>query len=104
VTDQRKTEIVRYRMEQASEALDHAHTLITVDGFGASLNRSYYGMFYAVLALLLTRDLGISKHSSAIASLLESLPRQASFHVTCRNTFTRRLTCARIPTIASWWS
>ncbi len=67
MTDRRKEEIFRYRTEQAAQALDHTRTLLAIDGFGAAVNRSYYAMFYAVLALLATRDLGTSKHAGAIA-------------------------------------
>lgn len=35
--------------------------------YKGAVNRFYYAMFYAVLALLITRQLGTSKHSGAIS-------------------------------------
>jgi uncharacterized protein (UPF0332 family) len=34
-----------------------------------AINRAYYAMFYALLALLATKQLGASKHSGALALL-----------------------------------
>ncbi|MBI5446722.1 MAG: HEPN domain-containing protein [Deltaproteobacteria bacterium] len=60
-------ELARYRMDQAREAARAARALIEGSLFRDSVNRSYYAMFYAVLALLATRALGTSKHSAAIS-------------------------------------
>ena len=60
-------ELVRYRMEQASETLAEAVLLRDVAAFRGAINRAYYAMFYALLGLLATRQLGTSKHSGAIA-------------------------------------
>jgi len=59
--------LIRYRMDQAGEALDAARILLREDSLRASINRSYYAMFYMVLALLASRKEGTSKHSGAIA-------------------------------------
>ena len=67
MTDTRKAQLIRYRLEQAEEALREARTLLDSGSQRASVNRSYYAMFYSVLALLITRDLGTSKHSGAIS-------------------------------------
>ena len=67
MSDPRKAELIRYRVEQAEEALRDAQALMDNDSLRASVNRSYYAMFYSVLALLITRDLGTSKHSGAIS-------------------------------------
>ena len=59
--------LVNYRIEQADESLEAAR-LLHGEGLGRpSLNRAYYAMFYAVLALLATRKRETSKHSGAIA-------------------------------------
>ena len=60
-------ELVRYRVEQADEAVRAARILLREDSLRASANRSYYGMFYAVLALLASRKEETSKHSGVIA-------------------------------------
>jgi len=59
--------LIRHRMEQAEEALGDAAALIERRSHRASVNRSYYAMFYAVLALLNLIGQGTSKHGGAIA-------------------------------------
>lgn len=58
--------LVLYRMEQADDALQAARTLIDADLPRDAVNRAYYAIFYSVLALLVTRRLGTSKHSGAL--------------------------------------
>ena len=59
--------LVSYRLEQADESLEAARVLLEQDLTRPSLNRSYYAMFYAVLALLTTCKQETSKHSGAIS-------------------------------------
>ncbi|QXD17184.1 transposase [Rhodocaloribacter litoris] len=53
-------------MEQATDALQVARTLIDAGLPRDAVNRAYYAIFYGVLALLVTRRLGTSKHSGAL--------------------------------------
>jgi hypothetical protein len=57
---------VRYRLEQAVETLREASLLLDQSAWRGAQNRAYYAMFYAVLALLATRQLGSSKHSGVL--------------------------------------
>jgi uncharacterized protein (UPF0332 family) len=59
--------LVRYRMEQSDEALRSARTNQEHGLERSAVNRAYYAMFYAVLALLATRAEETSKHSGAIS-------------------------------------
>ena len=60
--------IVKYRIEQAEEALKDAEILFESGGSLRSvINRSYYAMFYAVLALIAAQGRGSSTHYSAIS-------------------------------------
>jgi uncharacterized protein (UPF0332 family) len=59
--------LVRYRIEQADEALRAGRILLREESLRASINPSYYAMFYAVLALLVFRKEETSKHSGVIA-------------------------------------
>jgi uncharacterized protein len=59
--------LMQYRMEQAGEALAAARILLREGSLRASVNRSYYAMFYAILALLTSRKEETAKHSGAIA-------------------------------------
>lgn len=61
-------ELGTYRISQARDSLREADVLQR-EGMSlrSVMNRLYYAMFYAVLALLQTKQLGTSKHSGAIA-------------------------------------
>ncbi|HHY32898.1 MAG TPA: HEPN domain-containing protein [Firmicutes bacterium] len=64
-----KRALISYRLQQASEALQDAAKLAEHQGTPRSIvNRSYYAMFYAVLALLLSVEKSTSKHSGAISA------------------------------------
>ncbi len=58
--------LVRYRLEQAVETLRETNLLLDQNAWRGAQNRAYYAMFYAVLALLATRQLGSSKHSGVL--------------------------------------
>ncbi len=59
--------LLRYRLDQAQETLREADILLASAAYRGTINRAYYAMFYALLALLATRQLGTSRHSAAIA-------------------------------------
>jgi uncharacterized protein (UPF0332 family) len=59
--------LVQARLTQAQNALEAGQLLFEQDFYADSINRFYYVMFYAVLALLITRQLGTSKHKGAIS-------------------------------------
>ncbi len=59
--------LLRYRMEQAYETLREAEILLNESALRGTVNRAYYAMFYALLALLATKQLGTSRHSGALA-------------------------------------
>jgi uncharacterized protein (UPF0332 family) len=59
--------LVTYRLEQADESLAAARVLLEKGLSRQAINRAYYAMFYAVLALLATRQRETSKHSGAIS-------------------------------------
>jgi len=44
--------LVAYRVEQADESLKSAKVLLEDELFHSAVNRAYYAMFYAILALL----------------------------------------------------
>jgi uncharacterized protein (UPF0332 family) len=60
--------LIKHRLEQAQEALDDAKYLIDGNRSPQSIiNRSYYAMFYAALALLQKISKAPSKHSGVIS-------------------------------------
>ena len=44
--------LIGYRLEQAEESLEAADILLQKELIRPSVNRAYYAMFYAVMALL----------------------------------------------------
>mgnify|MGYP001035703022 CR=1 FL=1 len=68
ITDEKKNLLALHRLQQAKESVEEARYLL--DG-GKSLrsvaNRIYYGMFYAVLALLIYEPYSSSKHSGVLS-------------------------------------
>lgn len=61
MTEEEKV-LVAYRMERAREAIDEAKMLFDAGHINAYVNRLYYACFYAVSALLLTKNFSTSKH------------------------------------------
>jgi hypothetical protein len=59
--------LIRYRLDQAAEALAAANLNLANGLERSATNRAYYAMFYAVLALLAERAIETSRHSGAIA-------------------------------------
>ena len=62
--------LIRYRIERAHEILSDAKILINNNRILSAINRLYYAAFYAVQALLLTKNLSSVKHSG-IRSLFQ---------------------------------
>jgi uncharacterized protein (UPF0332 family) len=61
-----KNELIKYRMQQASECIDEVLFLIDNKKYKIAINRIYYGMFYSLLALALKDQYESSKHSQLI--------------------------------------
>jgi uncharacterized protein (UPF0332 family) len=63
-----KETLIRYRLDEAKAALQDAQILYEQNGTPRSVvNRAYYAMFYAVLGLLITIDMGSSKQRGVIS-------------------------------------
>ncbi len=56
-------EIINYRRERAKETLKDAEQLLKSGSLFSAVNRTYYAMFYEVIALLLTKGFSSPKHS-----------------------------------------
>ena len=60
--------LVKYRLEQAEAAIRDARVLLDSDCTpGSVINRSYYAMFYAALAVLQTVGKTPSKHAGVLS-------------------------------------
>jgi uncharacterized protein len=65
---EKQQELARYRVQQAEESLDEARFLLAGGKSARSvINRAYYAMFYAVLALLVYEEFSSSKHSGVLS-------------------------------------
>jgi uncharacterized protein (UPF0332 family) len=62
VTEAKKT-LIAYRLQRARETLEEARLLLNAGHVNACVNRVYYACFYAVSALLMTRNVSTSKHA-----------------------------------------
>jgi uncharacterized protein (UPF0332 family) len=66
--DEKKRELALYRLQQADESLDEALYLHQGQKSPRSvINRTYYAMFYAVLALLIFEPFSSSKHAGVLS-------------------------------------
>ena len=75
-----KKDLVRYRLELAQEMLRDARLLQDNGGSSVSIvNRAYYSVFYAALALLVTADVEPNKHAGVLAKFDELFVRQGIF-------------------------
>lgn len=59
--------LIIYRLQEAKESYEEALILIENRKYRGALNRIYYSMFYATLALLASKQLSPSKHSGVIS-------------------------------------
>ena len=59
---------LRLYIENAREVLDVAQLNLENDYYGSACNRAYYGMFYAVSALLFAKEMSFGKHSAVISA------------------------------------
>jgi len=63
-----KKALIQYRLSQAKDSMKEADVLLQEGmSYRSVINRLYYAMFYAVLALLQEKEIGTSKHSGAIS-------------------------------------
>ena len=66
--EESQIKLARYRLKQAEESIDEAVFLLQgKKSPRAVINRAYYAMFYAVLALLIFESYTSSKHSGVLA-------------------------------------
>ncbi len=60
--------ILKYRIQQAEDSIKEAEILFHSGGsFRSIINRSYYAMFYSVLALICKKGMGTSKHYGVLS-------------------------------------
>ena len=70
--DKDRNEIIKYRLEQAEDTIRDVDLLISYDRLPAAVNRIYYGIFYALLALSTKYSFETSKHAQLIGWFYEN--------------------------------
>jgi uncharacterized protein (UPF0332 family) len=66
-----KSENIKYRIKRARETYKDAIFLFEKGSFNSSINRLYYSVFYATIALLLNNDIEIKFHNGVKQKLGE---------------------------------
>jgi uncharacterized protein (UPF0332 family) len=61
-----KEDLINYRIEQAENTIQEIPLLIENKLYKTAVNRIYYGMFYALLALTLKHNFKTAKHRQLI--------------------------------------
>ena len=65
---EKQKELALYRLQQADESIQEATLLRNSGSSGRSvMNRIYYAMFYAILAILVFEPFSSSKHTGVIS-------------------------------------
>lgn len=67
MSEEPKAGLIALRLAQSEESLQEARILFQASLWRGAINRAYYAMFYAVLALAVTKQQPISKHSGVLA-------------------------------------
>lgn len=66
-------------LAKAEESVAAATVLLRESAHGFSASRAYYGMFYAVEALLLSKGLSYSRHSAVVAAFGREFVKRGLF-------------------------
>ena len=68
-----------FRLEKARACLKAADMLLTAESYADSVNRSYYCIFHAIRAVLITIDFSSKTHSGNIAEFRRSFIKPGIF-------------------------
>jgi len=87
-------EAVLELFEKSAQSIGAAQLLLKDDYVDFAASRSYYAMFYAIEALLLSRGMAFSKHSAVISAFGKDFAKtgliDAKFHRSILNAFDLR--------------
>jgi len=79
VLDDLKKISVEFRIEKARDCLKAAEALLTIEAYADSANRSYYAIFNAVRAVLITIGFSSKTHSGNISEFRRSFIKTGVF-------------------------
>jgi len=66
-----KKDLINYRLLRAKDTFDDAQILAERNKWNSTINRLYYSVYYAVMALLLDSDLNPTTHNGAKSNFSE---------------------------------
>lgn len=67
---------IKYRIKRAKETYEDARFLAERESWNSCLNRLYYSVFYAVIAILLKKGIEVKSHSGVKHKLGEELVKK----------------------------
>ena len=73
--------LIKYRLIQAEETVSDVELLIANNRYRSAVNRIYYGMFYALLALAVAESFETSKHIQLIGWFNKNFIRKGSIDI-----------------------
>lgn len=77
---EKQIQLAEYRLKQAEESIEEAECLLSGKGSPRSIvNRAYYAMFYAVLALITFEQFSVSKHSGVVSFFNKRFVKEGVF-------------------------
>jgi hypothetical protein len=65
--DDAMIQLSKYRLEQAAQCIKSAQLLLEANDYKGAANRSYYGIFHCMRAVLATDHVDFAKHSGVSA-------------------------------------
>ena len=74
-------DLTKYRLERSKEFLETSKTMLQLNFFKDSINRSYYAIFTAVRALLAEEEVDFKKHSAVISYFRQNYIKTEIFDV-----------------------
>jgi uncharacterized protein (UPF0332 family) len=77
-----KKALIKYRMERATESVQAAQLMLDNAMPTSAMNRIYYAMFYAVQAVLITKNASFSKHGQVKGYFNKEFVHKGLFSVT----------------------
>lgn len=79
--EEAKNALIKYRMERSLESLEAARLMHENNLLTSAMNRIYYAMFYAVQALLITKNVSFSKHGQVKGYFNKEFIHKGTFSV-----------------------
>jgi len=78
--EEKRSALAKHRLQQAEQSLDEARYLLAGGkSLRSVVNRIYYGMFYAILALLIFEPYASSKHTGVLAYFNRRFMKSGTF-------------------------